>query len=96
MHPLIICGSNFLVSVNCTSSEERKLDDVEALELGNHKGADENEELFKEMMQSNVDHGYSLVIPRSKVTALKDAVISLMNIADQSGINEKGEIVLKK
>jgi hypothetical protein len=78
------------------SSSERKLDVAEALEFGNHKGADKNEELFKEMMQSDVDHGYSLVTRRSKVTELKDAVISPMNIADQSGINKKGEIILKK
>jgi hypothetical protein len=78
------------------TTEERKLDVIEALEFGNHKGADNNEDLFKEMMQSDVDHGYSLVIPRNKVTELEDAVISPMNIADQLGINEKGEIILKK
>ena len=76
--------------------ETRKRDLQEALDFGNHKGADNNPELFEKMMNEDVIHGFSLVIPRDKVINLEGAVISPMNIADQAGINERGEIIAKK
>lgn len=76
--------------------KERKEDVEEALIFGNHKGADDNEELFHEMMLDDVTLGYSIPIPRDKVCMLPEAVISPMNIQDQHGINEKGEIIAKK
>ena len=76
--------------------EERLKDLVEALQFGNHKGVDENEDLFEEMMNTDVIHGYSLVIPREKSRELIGALISPMNIVEQSTINEFGEIVPKK
>ena len=76
--------------------ESRQQDLQEALEFGNHKGADENPDLFEKMMKDDVTNGYSLVIPREHVTKLKGAQISPMNITDQSGINERGEIISKK
>ena len=48
------------------------------------------------MMTGDVTHGYSLIIPRDKVKELKGAIISPMNIADQAGINERGEVIDKK
>jgi hypothetical protein len=76
--------------------EKRKEDAMEALKFGNHKGVDENEDLFKDMMKGDVDFGYSLIIPRDKLSKLEEAVISPMNIHDQAGINELGEIIKKK
>ena len=69
---------------------------MEALEFGNHKGVSENPELFKKMMKNDVDYGYSLVLPRDKIEMLSRALIAPMNISDQSGINERGEIIKKK
>ena len=82
--------------LNELSEEERIQDLNEALEFGNHKGADDNPELFEKMMKADVDAGYSLIIPRDKVTLLKGALMSPMNIADQSGIDEHGNIINKK
>ena len=48
------------------------------------------------MMNSDVIHGYSLVLPRSKILDLEGALIAPMNIADQHSINERGEIIAKK
>ena len=78
------------------STDERKLDLMEALEFGNHKGVSENPDLFEKMMKNDIDYGYSLVLPRDKIEFIHDALISPMNIADQNGINERGEIVKKK
>ena len=53
-------------------------------------------ELFKEMMNDDVIHGFSLVIPVEKVPLLKNALVAPMNIVDQFSINERGEIIQKK
>ena len=45
------------------SFEQRKLDLLEALDFGNHKGVSENPILFEKMMKNDVDFGYSLVLP---------------------------------
>ena len=76
--------------------KERLKNLEEALKFGNHKGVDENEDLFEEMMNTDVIHGYSLVIPREKTRELIGALISPMNIVKQSTINKFGEIVPKK
>ena len=77
------------------NNDTRYSDLQDALDFGNHKGADENPALFEKMMNEDVTHGYSLIIPRNKVKELKGALISTMNIANQSGINECGEIISK-
>ena len=76
--------------------EQRKKDVKEALDYGNHKGVSNDIDLFKDMMNSDVIHGYSLVLPRSKIIDLEGALLAPMNIADQNTINERGEIVAKK
>jgi hypothetical protein len=87
-------GANFPLTP--LSLKERKHDLLEALEFGNHKGVSEHPELFEKMMQNDVDFGYSLILPRDKIEHIPGALIAPMNIADQSGINERGEIIKKK
>ena len=76
--------------------DKRRQDVVEALEYGNHKGVSNDIDLFKKMMNNDVIHGYSLVLPRSEIINLEGALIAPMNIADQHSINERGEIIAKK
>ena len=78
------------------NKEERKKDLLEGLDFGNHKGVSSDAELFKQMMNSDVTNGYSLVLPRKELINIPNALIAPMNIHDQYGINEKGEIVAKK
>lgn len=78
------------------SFDKRKQDVKEALEYGNHKGVANDIELFSTMMNNDVIHGYSLVLPRSKIIEIDGALLAPMNIADQNTINERGEIVAKK
>ena len=100
-HPLwsrlkhqLIHGSSFpLEDLSC---DKRREDVIEALEYGNHKGVSGDLELFKNMMNNDVIHGYSLVLPRSKIIEIEGALLAPMNIADQHSINERGEIVAKK
>jgi len=48
------------------------------------------------MMNEDVTHGFLLIIPFDKVEKLNNALVAPMNIHDQYGINERGEIVQKK
>ena len=48
------------------------------------------------MMNNDVIHGYSLVLPRSKMIDLEGALLAPMNIADQNIINKRGEIITNK
>jgi hypothetical protein len=76
--------------------KKRKIDLIEGLEYGNHKGVSNDVDLFQKMMNNDVIHGYSLVLPRDKLIEIEGALLAPMNIADQNGINERGEIVAKK
>ena len=78
------------------TTEERKKDLLEGLTFGNHKGVSSDSDLFKEMMSSDVMNGYSLVLPREEIINIPNALMAPMNIHDQYGINEKGEIIAKK
>ena len=76
--------------------EEKKKDAIEGLEYGNHKGADNNLDLLKKMVNEDVTFGFALPIPTNKVLQIEGALLSPLNIQDQFGINEKGEITGKK
>ena len=100
-HPLwkrlnsqLMNGLSFLLEE--LDSTERKQDLQEVLEYSNHKGVSNDLKLFSSMMNSDVIHGYSLVLPWSKICELEGAFMAPMNITDQNSINERGEIVAKK
>ena len=76
--------------------ESRKKDLIEGLERGNHKGVVNNNDLFNEIMQEEVEQGWQLIIPRDKLIELEGALLAPMNIQDQNGINEHGIIIPKK
>jgi hypothetical protein len=68
---------------------------IEALENGNSKGAQENPAVMEDLIKGDVEHGFSLVIPRDKVMEIVGAQVAPMNVANQNSINERGEIVSK-
>ena len=78
------------------SKEAERQDLVEAIEFGNHKGVEENQELFETIMNEEVKKGWVLVIPRKNILSLSNAIASPMNIASQFGIDENGTIKEKK
>jgi len=70
----------------------RKKDVEEALEFGNHKGATENPELLKKLVNKDVTHGYGLVLPLKKVQRVPGLLMAPMNIMNQNTIDEFGRI----
>jgi len=75
------------------TNEIRRKDTIEALAYGNHKGAHTHQEFFNQLLQKDVKHGYSLVIPISAVLKIKGALLAPLNIAEQFTISEFGEVV---
>ena len=69
-------------------STEDKLEDLkEALEFRNHKGAKNNPELLKKLVEKDITHGYSLVLPLDKISHIPGALMLPMNIVKQNTID---------
>jgi hypothetical protein len=75
--------------------EDRKKDLEEALSFGNHKGAEDNPDLLRELCNKDVIHGYSLVLPLKCAEKLEGLRINPMNIAHQNTIEDVGKIIGK-
>ena len=75
--------------------DKRKEDLEEALEYGNHKGACNNPELLRALVEKDVKYAYSLVIPLDKIKSIPEICIAPVNIASQWTIDEYGNIVGK-
>jgi len=75
------------------SNQTRRKDMEEALAYGNHKGATKHKDLFHQLLQKDVHHGYSLVIPISAVPEIEGALMAPLNIAEQFTISEFGEVI---
>lgn len=86
-------GSHWYLT-HLDDSEERK-DLDEAIEFGNHKGADNNTELLTELVAKDVEYGYAFPVPLSKLPLIPGAILSPVNIAPQHTINELGQIIDK-
>jgi len=84
-------GIQFPLSI--LSNQTRRKDTIEALDYGNHKGATKHKELFHQLLQKDVHHGYSLVIPISAVLQIDGALMAPLNIAEQFTISEFGEVI---
>ena len=72
---------------------DRHKDLKEALEIGNHKGAEFNPKTLIDLVKKDVTHGYGLVLPLDKINRIPGALLAPMNIMRQNSIDECGRIV---
>eukprot|EP00978_Attheya_sp_CCMP212_P012405 scaffold30875_cov50-Attheya_sp.AAC.5 len=76
--------------------ELRKKDLVEALTMGNHKGAMKQPQVLENFMAEDAFRGYSLpAIPLEKVIEIDGAIMAPQNVARQNTIDETGQIIEK-
>ena len=61
----------------------------------NQKGANNNQELLKELAEKDSLHGYGLVLPLDKVKLIPGVVMVPMDITNQNTTNETGTIIGK-
>ena len=87
-------GINYPVSP--LSTPLRKMDLQAALDFGNHKGVVNNKAFITKLLNTDVIHGYSLILPIRAATLIPDGLIAPMNVVDQNTITEFGEIVSKQ
>ena len=73
-------GSNW--PLDDISEEERQADVAEALAFGNHKGAQTNYTLLRQLVDDDVTHGYSLPLPLAKIHLLPGVLLAPMNIVE--------------
>ena len=73
-----------------------KLKDLEeALAFSNHKGAESNPKILKDLVKKDVTHGYGLVLPLEKLKRIPGVLLAPMNVTKQNTIDEYGRIVEK-
>ena len=84
-----------LVSRRITNGGQTKSDLEEALTFGNHKGAEQNPKVLKELVEKDVTHGYGLVLPLEKLKRIPGTLLAPMNVMKQNLIYECGRIVEK-
>ncbi len=73
----------------------RLLDIDNDLAFGNHKGADQQQELLLKLVQDGVDRGFALPLPLDKIKKIPGVLLAPLNIQLQKTINERGKIIPK-
>jgi hypothetical protein len=74
-------------------SEEQRVSDLkEAIERGNHKGAVNDPEQLKKLVNKDVTYAYTLPIALDKVLSIPGICMAPVNIAPQNTIDEFGRI----
>ena len=77
-------------------SEEHRLAAVnEAFKFGNHKGATQNQDLLKSLIEEDVTHGFILPLPLEKIKQIPGILLAPLNIVRQNTINKDGDIFKK-
>jgi len=93
MTTLLTEGSTWPLSP--IDEHDRLLDIDDALAFGNHKGANQQPELLKKIINDDVTRGFALTPPLHKIKKIPGVLIAPLNIQLQKTINEQGKIILK-
>jgi hypothetical protein len=78
-----------------SSEQDRKLDLMQGLQFGNHKGATSKPDLLRSLCTKDVTHGYALPLPLHQIHKIPGLHLAPMNIAAQNTIDDHGRIVPK-
>jgi hypothetical protein len=63
-----------------------------ALKVGNHKGAKQQQELLIKLIKDNVNRRFTLPLPLDKISLIPDILLAPLNIQLQKTTNQQGEI----
>jgi hypothetical protein len=67
----------------------------EALQFGNHKGADQQHDLFKKLVEDDVDQGFALPLPLDKIASVPGVLLAPLNVNLQKNINKRSKFITK-
>lgn len=76
--------------------EQRAADVEEAIEFGNHKGANNDPTLLHELVAKDIKYGYCIPLPLRKAKQIPKILFAPMNIQHQNTIDETGKIIDKE
>ena len=71
------------------------LDINNALDFGNHKGAEGQQELLLKLVKDNVDRGFAFPLPFNKIKNVPGVILVPLNIQLKKTTNKCGEIIPK-
>ena len=74
---------------------DRLLDIDDAFAFGNHKGATKQPEQLKQLITNDINYGFAMVVPLSKIANLPHVCMAPLNVAPQHSIDEYGNVVEK-
>jgi hypothetical protein len=77
------------------SEEERSEEMLANLTRGNHKSAADEPEQVAKLLKKDVDHGFSMVIPREQVPLVKGSMVQPLGLAKQWTLDKKGNRIPK-
>ena len=70
------------------NADEATSDLEEALSFGNHKGANNNQDLLQKLVEKDITHGYGLVLPLNKIVQVPEVLMAPMNVMNQNTRSE--------
>ena len=101
LHPLwdrlkthLLSGIEFPLMPLSTQARHRDLQD--ALKFGNHKGVSKFPAFYRQLNIDDIQHGYSIPIPRQDILKIPDALVCPMNVVEQLTISASGELIDKQ
>ncbi len=93
MKTVLIKGSEWPL---LTLNNFKQLKDInDALKFGNHKGANQQQELLLKLVKDDVVRGFALPLPLNKIKKIPGILLPPLNIQLQMAINKRGEIIPK-
>ena len=63
--------------------------------FGNHKGTENDPVLLRNLVEGDVVHGYTLVLPLDKIERIADVLLAPMNTMRPNTIDENSSIIEK-
>ena len=78
------------------STQSRKRDLLDALQFGNHKGVAKFPTFYRDLNTDDIQHGFSIPIPKKKILQIQEALLCPMNVVEQLTISATGELIDKQ
>jgi hypothetical protein len=72
-------------------SKGKRIKDVkEALQFGNYKGAEQQQDSLKKLVKDNINQGFALLLPLNKIASILGILLTSLKIQLQETINKCG------
>jgi hypothetical protein len=75
---------------------DRTLENTALIAYGNHKSANDNDDVIRKSLLSEVNYGFALVIPLETINKIPHAMVVPLGIADQFTIDSNGNRIPKR